>query len=196
MTVLHSSRLDRVPVRSPLAICAGIAALAGCALWSGRAAADNTLGVDLSYNNAVNDPVSNPGAGVDVYFGPRLNLAILTLTTEVNGGFHEFGGRTDPTVYRGMVGGRLGIGAIFRPSIFAHIGAGHLRYDDLYGPGRDSRTSVAGDVGAALDFTVLPLIDIGVQVSYNTIAASAGQPAFDWTQAGAHIVFVFGGDHS
>jgi hypothetical protein len=39
------------------------------------------------------------------------------------------------------------------------------------------------DLGAALDFTVLPLVDLGVQLSYNAVAAGSGQPAFEWMQA-------------
>jgi hypothetical protein len=118
----------------------------------------------------------------------------LTLTTELSGGFHDFSGELDPTVYRGLAGGRLGVGVIIRPSVFAHIGVGHLRYDDPFGDGRDGRTNLAGDLGAALDFTILPLVDLGVQASYNTVAGDDDNDAFEWLQAGAHITFVLDGD--
>ncbi|HTV24052.1 MAG TPA: hypothetical protein VMG12_35415, partial [Polyangiaceae bacterium] len=151
------------------------------------------VGVDLNFNDSMVGDEAGSGAGVDVYFGPRLNLAILTLTTELSGGFHDFAGDLDPTVYRGMAGGRLGVGVIIRPSVFAHIGVGHLRFDDPFGD-RDSRTNLAGDLGAALDFTILPLVDLGIQGSYNVIAGDDSNDAFEWLQAGAHITFVLDGD--
>ena len=165
-----------------------------CLSWSGSAAASNTVGVDLSYNDAVGaNNGSDAGAGVDIFFGPRMDLGLVALTTELDAGYHDFGGAVAPTVYRGMAGGRLALGAVIRPSVFAHIGVGHLRWNDFPGSdARDSRTSLATDLGAALDFTVLPLVDLGVQLSYNAVTAGSGRPAFEWMQAGAHVIFVFG----
>ena len=172
-------------------LCAGAAAATLTALaWPSTAAAETTVGVDLALNDSIAGDDVGSGAGVDIIVGPRLNLAILTLTTELSAGFHDFGGAFDPAVYRGMVGGRLGIGVVIRPSVFAHIGAGHLRYDDPFGDGRDGRTNVATDVGAALDFTVLPLVDLGIQGSYNFIAGTDVYEPFEWLQAGAHVTFV------
>lgn len=171
----------------------GLAAIAVGVAWSDAAAAQTTLGVDLSYNDVMDEAGTNGGAGVDIYFGPRLDLAVLALTTELSGGFHDFGGSLEPTVYRGMVGGRLGLGFIIRPSVFAHVGVGHLRYDELIGSGRDGRTNVATDLGLALDFTVLPLVDIGIQASYNSILGGESSTAFEWLQAGAHVTFVLDG---
>jgi opacity protein-like surface antigen len=161
--------------------------------WPRSAAAETVVGVDLNFNDAVAGDDARSGAGVDVYFGPRLDLAILTLTTELSAGFHDFGGPFDPTVYRGMAGGRLGVGVIIRPSVFAHVGVGHLRFDDPIDDGRDSRTNLAGDVGAALDFTLLPLVDLGVQGSYNVLAGNDRYDSFEWLQAGVHITFVLDG---
>jgi hypothetical protein len=174
-------------------LCAGAATAALVALaWPSTAAAETVVGVDLALNDSIAGDDAGSGAGVDLIVGPRLNLAILTLTTELSAGFHDFGGLLDPTVYRGMVGGRLGIGVIIRPSVFAHIGAGHLRYDDAFGDGRDGRTNVATDVGAALDFTVLPLGDLGIQGSYNFIGGTDVYEPFEWLQAGVHVTFVLG----
>jgi hypothetical protein len=175
-------------------LCLGVAvAAAGIAAWPRSAAAETVVGVDLNFNDAIAGDDANTGAGVDVYFGPRLDLTILTLTTELSGGFHDFGGQYDPTVYRGMAGGRLGIGVVIRPSVFAHIGVGHLRFDDPIADGRDGRTNLATDLGAALDFTLLPLVDLGVQGSYNMIAGDADNDAFKWLQAGVHVNFVLDG---
>lgn len=177
----------------PLSLAA-VAAAATLFAWPETAAAETIVGVDLNFNDSLVGEDAGNGAGVDVYFGPRLDLAILTLTTELSGGYHDFAGELDPTVYRGLAGGRLGIGVIIRPSVFAHIGVGHLRFNDRFGDGRDGRTNLAGDVGAALDFTVLPLVDIGIQGSYNTIAGDDDDDPFEWLQAGAHVTFVLGGN--
>jgi hypothetical protein len=171
-----------------------LAAAAGIAVsWPNAAEAETVVGIDLNFNDAVSGDDTDSGAGVDVYFGPRLDLTILTLTTELSGGYHDFGGPYDPAVYRLMAGGRLGIGAIIRPSVFAHLGVGHLRYDTLLGD-RDGRTNLAGDLGAALDFTILPLVDLGVQGSYNMVAGDDDSDAFEWLQAGVHVTFVLDGD--
>jgi hypothetical protein len=176
-------------------LCLGVAAAAAAMIvWPRAAAAETVVGVDLNFNDAIAGDDASSGAGVDLFFGPRLDLTILTLTTELSGGFHDFGGPFDPNVYRLMAGGRLGIGVIVRPSVFAHLGVGHLRFDDPFDGGRDGRTNVAGDLGAALDFTLLPLVDLGIQASYNRIAGGDSNEAFEWLQAGAHITFVLDGD--
>jgi hypothetical protein len=191
------SRARDVVLRGWPKVCAGLAAAAAVTVaWPRSAAAETVVGVDLNFNDAIVGDEASSGAGVDVYFGPRLDLTILTLTTELTGGFHDFGGDLEPTLYRGMAGGRLGIGAIIRPSIFAHGGVGYLRFDDpIVGGGRDGRTNFTGDLGLALDFTLLPLVDLGIQGSYNVMAGNDDYDAFEWLQAGAHITFVLDGDN-
>jgi hypothetical protein len=188
-TSSRSTRRGFSRFRWPAAAAVGALTLAGLSRSEPASAHDNTLGIDLSFNSTIEDE-SYDGAGLDLYFGPRMDLGLLTLTTELSGGFHDFAGAADPTVYRGMAGGRLGLFTVIRPSIFAHIGVGHLTWYDGFGDDRDSRTNIATDVGAALDFTLVPMVDLGVQLSYNTIAGSSGNPAFDWTQFGAHVIFV------
>jgi hypothetical protein len=174
-------------------LCATLAAgAAALIVFPGSAAADTrtVVGVDLNFNDSVMGDDAGNGAGLDIYFGPRLDLAILTLTTEIKAGFHDFGGPLDPTIYRGMVGGSVGIGALLRPSLFAHIGAGHLRTDDRFGVDRDGRTNLTTDFGAALDVTILPLVDLGIHGSYNVLAGDDENEPFEWLQAGAHVTFV------
>ena len=187
--VLEPSHAHRAATKLCLAV---VAAVATIPTWPRSAAADTVVGVDLNFNDAItedNDDDAETGAGVDVFFGPRLDLTLLTLTTELSGGFHDLGGDADPTVYRLLAGGRLGLGAIIRPSVFAHLGVGHVRFDNLLG-GRDGRTHLAGDVGAALDFTLLPLINLGIQGSYNAVAGNDDEQAIEWLQAGVHVTFV------
>lgn len=192
MTRTRAPRASRLILSRPGLVVA-VAAAAVIALPR-TAAAETVVGVDLNFNDAIAGDDAASGAGLDLYFGPRLDLAILTLTTELSGGYHNFGGPFDSNVYRLMGGGRLGVGVVIRPSVFAHLGVGHLRYEDLLDGGRDGRTNVAGDLGAALDFTLLPLVDLGVQASYNIVAGDDSTDAFEWLQAGVHITFVLDGD--
>jgi hypothetical protein len=192
--MIHRISLAFSTILSPRSGMAAAAAAAALIAWPQTAAAETVVGVGLNFNDSLVGDDAGNGAGVDLFFGPRLDLAILTLTTELSAGYHDFAGELDPTVYRAMAGGRLGIGVIIRPSVFAHIGVGHLRFDQFLGDGRDGRTNLAGDVGAALDFTVLPLVDIGIQGSYNTIAGTDDDDAFEWLQAGAHVTFVLDGN--
>jgi hypothetical protein len=193
-TMVVRSPVERVTIGS--ARWAGVAALAvacGVALWSGDADAENTLGVAVDYTDGLDEPATDPGGGVEVYFGPRMDLTLLTLTTELSGGFHDLGGDFNPAIYRLVAGGKLGIGAIIRPSVFAHVGVGHLRYDLPFTGERDGRTNLALDAGVALDLTVIPLIDLGVHASYNILAGDDDNDSFEWLQAGVHATFVFGG---
>jgi hypothetical protein len=193
MTLINDRFFPNIGHRTLSKLCLG-AAVAGVtvAAWPRSAAAETVVGVDLNFNDAMAGDDASSGAGVDLYFGPRLDLAILTLTTELSAGFHDFGGPLDPTAYRAMAGGRLGVGVIIRPSVFAHVGVGHLRFD-RFDDERDGRTNLAGDLGAALDFTLLPLVDLGVQGSYNVIAGDDDNEEFEWLQAGVHVTFVLDG---
>lgn len=191
LETMHARRYARRPPRALPVFGAALAALAVSLATSSPAAGETAFGVALNYSNIVDD--EGTGAGVDVHFGPRLDLAVLVLTTELSGGYHDFGGPVDPSVYRGMAGGRLGLGIGIRPSVFAHMGVGHLRYDEVLGTGRESNTDFAWDLGAGLDFTLVPLVDLGVLVSYNALEGDDDRATFEWLQAGAHVTFVFDG---
>jgi len=196
---LHSIETSRaVPPRGHWRILIGSLVAAGATLsaFPRSAAAETTLGVDLAYNDTMREGTPETGAGIDLYVGPRMDLAILTLTTELMAGYHDFGGDFNPSVYRLLAGGRLGIGAVIRPNVFAHLGVGHLRYDDLLNLERDGRTNLAGDIGVGLDFTLLPVVDIGIQASYNAIAGNSTYDPFEWWQGGVHVTFILDNDRS
>jgi hypothetical protein len=80
---------------------------------------------------------------------------------------------------------------VIRPSVFAHVGVGHLRYDVPITGDREGRTNVTGDAGLALDFTLIPLLDLGVHGAYNVLAGGENSDSFSWLQAGVHATFVF-----
>lgn len=124
--------------------------------------------------------------GGQLRFGPRLDLKLLTLDAELGLGAHKMGGELSPTVYRGVVGSRLGLALGIRPSIFAHIGVGHVDYASV----TPDLTHLTADVGLALDFTLLPLIDLGAHAAYNTIAGDGTLSPFSFATVGGHITFV------
>lgn len=131
------------------------------------------------------------GAGFDLGLGLRSTGRFWFSTAELTGGFHDFGGELDPKVSRLMLGSRLGLDWIVRPSIFAHFGVGHISIADAAQAATpDIGTHFTGDLGLAFDVSVAPGIELGVTGSTNWIGFS---DSFDWLQAGGHITFVFGG---
>ena len=56
----------------------------------------------------------------------------------------------------------------------------------------ESRLGVAFDVGAFFDFTLIPLVNVGVHAAYNYLSASdPTNQAFKWVTLGAHVDCVF-----
>lgn len=157
------------------------AALTTC--WLVPARADTILGIDADYVVPVDEDNLDPGYGFALRGGPRLDLKLLTLTAEMMGTMRKFEGSLGPRVYEGKVGARLGVGAIVRPNVFGHVGLGHARFPEGY----DNRTELAADFGLGLDFTVLPLMNLGVHGAYNFLGDS---PSLDWATLGGHVEFV------
>jgi hypothetical protein len=146
--------------------------------------------LDVNYSEAVDHFETGKGGGVDVRFGPRLDLWLLQLTPELSAGLHDFGGYWSPTVVRSVIGGKLAVDLGVKPTVFAHLGVGRLRYDSLEAVARDAATGLAGDVGAALDFSVLPMLDVGMQGSYNVVGVELNRSRFDWVQVGGHVTVI------
>lgn len=180
-------RLSSLRWRTGAVVCAAAGALL---MARSSHAVDAILGVDLNYVDALDQPATDNGIGVDVRVGPRFEAVPLTASVEVSAGYHNFSGTLEPSVYRGLVGGQLGLGGAVRPGVFSHLGIGWLRYDELVGGERETRTDLAGDLGLALDFTVAPELDLGIHGAYNYVA---GANVFEWWQTGARATFVLGG---
>jgi hypothetical protein len=162
----------------------------GALTWATPAAAEVTLGLDINYNEAVDQFETGKGGGVDVRFGPRLDLWRFQVTPELSAGLHDFGGYLNPTVVRSSVGGKLALDLGLKPTLFAHFGVGRLRYDSEESIERDASTGMAGDVGAALDLSVLPMLEVGMQGSYNVVGVELKGSRFDWVQFGGHITVI------
>lgn len=168
---------------------AGILSLSAPALADedgrGRRGAGRTqIAVDFNFTTAVNDDATDSGGGGALRLGQKFDLLLVSLTPEIGGGYHGFGGSGDAKLYSGFLGGRLGIGKIIEPSVFAHVGLGRLE-------GVAPRTAPILDAGVALDFTLLPLIDLGLHGAYNVMMPKGDGSALKFVTLGAHAALVF-----
>jgi hypothetical protein len=108
---------------------------------------------------------------------------LVSLTPEFGGGYHSFGGSDATKIYTGFLGGRFGVGKIVEPSIFGHLGVGHVS-------GIENRTAPVMDAGLALDFTLLPLIDLGLHGGYNVMMPRNDGSALKFITLGAQAALV------
>ena len=53
-----------------------------------------------------------------------------------------------------------------------------------------TRNGFAYDLGLFFDFTLLPLIDLGVHAAYNQLTAGSDDPAYHWLTFGAHAALI------
>lgn len=139
------------------------------------------LALDLDYVTALKEPASASGGGA-LRIGRKLDLVLISLTPEIGGSYNRFNGSDNVRIYRGFIGGRLGLGKIIEPS---DIGIGRLDANVV------DHTATVFDAGIALDFTLLPLINVGAQGSYNTLLAQGEHSTFNWLAFGLYVAFVF-----
>jgi len=192
----HPSLVTSIAHVSPPAI-AILCALGATLMSAGDARAETTPVIAIDITHDALDTTDTPGtfagnpAGTGFDFGLGLRSGDLWLyTAELSGGFHDFGGALDPKASRFMLGSRFGIDWTLRPSIFAHLGIGHVSIDSSQTGAPDIGTDWAGDLGLALDVDVVPGVEVGIAGSLNWIGFS---DSFEWFQAGAHVTFVLGG---
>jgi len=161
-----------------------LALASGTVCWAlaGTAHAATTVMGDLDYALPISSPY-HAGPGFGVRFGQQIHIPLLTLTPEL--GFTYQSLRDDPAVYRGVVGLRAGIGEVFRPGIFAHVGLGTL------GRGVPPKARVTYDGGVFLDLTLIPLITFGAHIAYQHLNAVKDQEALRCMLLGVHAGLVF-----
>lgn len=141
------------------------------------------IAVDFDFNTAIDAPTTEAGGGGALRLGQEFDLFLVSLTPEFGGSYHAFGGDDRTKLYTGFLGGRFSVGKIIEPSIFAHLGVGHVS-------GLERRTAPVMDGGLALDFTLLPLIDLGVHGSYNVMLPRQDGSALKFVILGAHAALV------
>jgi len=169
-------------------VVVGVAALFAVTTVGSRASADTAMAFDLDYAIPIDaDPVSS-GWGFGIRLGSQMNAPAIQVTPELGFTYHTFGGDGGLRVHRGIGGLRLGLGEVIRPGIFGHAGYG-WRKVELLGV-QDTSSSFTYDAGAFLDFTLLPLLNIGVHGAYNQWTGG-DQPAFTFATVGAHAALVF-----
>jgi hypothetical protein len=145
-------------------------------------AADFEARIPLS----LDDVTSGPAFGIRL--GQQLHLPLITLTPEI--GFNWGSFSDGPTIYRGILGARVGIGEILRFGVNAHIGFGHYSWE--IATVDESHTGFTLDGGLFLDLTILPLIDIGVHASYARISGDEekGLEPVQWLAFGLHAALI------
>lgn len=141
------------------------------------------IAVDADFGSALDAPATKSGGGGALRLGQEFDLLIVSLTPEFGGSYHSFGGHDDTRLYSGFLGGRLAIGKIVEPSIFGHLGVAHVA-------GLETRTAPIVDGGLAVDFTLLPLIDLGVHGAYNAMFPRDDGSALKFITLGAHAALV------
>lgn len=144
---------------------------------------NTNIALDFDFGAAVDQAGAKSGGGGALRIGQELDLFLISLTPELGGGYHAFSGDDKARIYSGFLGGRLAIGKIIEPAIFAHAGVARVE-------GFDSRTAPTFDGGLALDFTLLPLIDLGVHGAYNVVLPRNDGSSLEFVTLGAHAALV------
>jgi hypothetical protein len=163
--------------------------LLAVSLQAKSARADMPVSLDLDYVLPVDEGPIGDGFGGALRFGPRMDLAILNLAAEASLGVHDMSGPAGPTVYRGTIGSRFGLGVLLRPSIYGHVGVGHVDFDNS-----DDLTHLTLDVGAALDLALLPSVELGAHAAYNFIFGNGSINDFGFMAIGGHLTIVLDRD--
>jgi len=145
------------------------------------------VALDIDYALPVDSGPYSEGFGGQLRFGPMMDLAILRLTTEIGLGIHDFSGPLGPTMFRGVIGTRLGLGVLIRPSVYGHLGVGHANFDTT-----PDLTHLTLDVGAALDFSIVPGFELGAHGAYNFLFGDGTVGSFGFLVLGGHMTFILG----
>jgi hypothetical protein len=164
-------------------------AAASLAVSPGEARAAPKVAVDVDFALPISMNGVKAGFGGALRGGYDVNLGLVHLMPEVGLGLNKLTGDVSPLIFRGFAGGRFGIGVLVRFDVFAHIGYAHVGY---------TRTPVGGasegygtpvfDTGLALDFTALPVLDLGIHASYNSAFSGTGDADTPkWLGLGVHL---------
>jgi hypothetical protein len=158
------------------------------------ARADVLVGADAGAAIAIGDWSVDPGGpGFDarIRLGYELPVPVVRLVAEVLGGYTAFpaddAGNAPQNALTGRAGARIGIGGVIGPMLYGHVG-----YTYLHGEASDYDVTTAGmsyDAGLAVDFTLLPLLNVGIHGGYN--AVTERDSSATWIDAGAHVELSF-----
>jgi hypothetical protein len=170
---------------------AGVSAFVAMTLYGLSArAADTIVAADVALAAPIGADHVDSGWGFDARLGRRLDAELLKLTGEFVAGYYDFGGDLSPSVYRGVAGARLAIGAILTPVLFAHAGVARATFSSP-SDGDLDRTVFTYDAGIGADFTLLPLINLGAYAAYNHVASKDRADSLNWASFGLNAELVF-----
>jgi len=146
--------------------------------------------LDLEYIFVRGEALDNGGGGA-LRLGREFDAVLVSITPEIGGSYHALNGVIDASLYRGFAGVRLSLGKVIEPGIYAHVGYGHVSFDEVAGAFDESHGAFSYDVGATLDFTLLPVLDVGAHGAYNGLAGDAESRQINWVNAGGHVSVQF-----
>jgi hypothetical protein len=172
-------------------VALAVLSVVSVALWSRPAtAADTPVALDLHYV-APTSKGADGGAGVAGRIGQRFGSKPWVITPELQLAYETFGGLFEPRLYRGLGGLRVGYDIVaVRPGLYAHGGIARSAFDDIAARGL-GHTAFTYDVGAFLDVTLLPLVNVGAHVAFNQMLdGNNGKDGVKWFAIGLHAELV------
>jgi hypothetical protein len=146
--------------------------------------------LDLEYVFVTSEKLDN-GAGGAVRLGREFDAVLISITPEIGGSYHSLDGVFDASLYRGFAGLRLSLGKLIEPGIFGHVGYGYIAFQDIAGAFDESHGALSYDVGATLDLTLLPVLDVGIHGAYNGLTGDSRFKRVNWVNAGGHVSVQF-----
>jgi hypothetical protein len=143
------------------------------------------LALDFDYGTDFSSDLIEDGGGGTLRLGFERDMVLITLIPELTLGYHAFSGvgRYDAQIYDGMLGGRIRFLKVVEPGVYMHAGIGHI-------DGFASHTGFAMDIGATLDFTLLPIIEFGIHGAWNRVFAGSDEDGLSYGTAGVHVALV------
>ena len=156
--------------------------------------------------NRNNQTAVDFSGGLGLRLGWRAHLygAPLYIQPEIGGKYMHFGFNSNNLEggydYAGLVnaGLKFGMTGIVQPNIFGHLGYGFMGYTQPNSPDIAAVSGPTADIGAGLDFRLLPGWTLGLQVAYNSMllpVADTNPPVYGtakWVSFGLTTGFHFG----
>ncbi len=164
--------------------------LVGWMAWSSTAQADMEFGAGARLAVPTGDFSSavDMGYGIEGYVGYGFDMPLLHIRPELRVAYTEFdeerSGMPSVGAWRFLGGAKVALGEIVRPFVDAHLGY------SIYSPsGFDDEGSITMDMGAGLDITILPVMDIGGGIGYNLMWPGGND--IGWFDFGVWVTFNF-----
>ncbi len=124
------------------------------------------------------------GFGFAGRLGYDIDLAIIHIIPEVKVAYDRMPLQLQVNELRPMVGVRASLGI----AVLAIVGFAHVGYGAPLGAhGQLDTSGLVYEVGGGLDFTTLPLIDLGIWGSFNHIKSPGG---YDWVGFGVQVTLT------